>query len=192
MSLEQEGLRFDCVSLTGKTLQDLDFVDCQFHRCTLEQVVLRRCRFTDCAFFDCQIVHPTIEQSAMTGGAFARCTLVGVHWHDLLGGGYLRMLEALTDCRLKYNHFVELRLSRFDFSGNAVIGSLFADCDLAGSSFSGCRLDRTEFFRCDLQKADFREAVGYQVDLATSRLKEAQFSLPEAVNLLNSLGILIQ
>lgn len=33
-------------------------------------------------------------------------------------------------------------------------------------------------------KADFRDAIGYKVDILGSRLKDARFSLPEAVILL--------
>ena len=42
---------------------------------------------------------------------------------------------------------------------------------------------------CDLRKADFRDAAGYKVDILGSRLKDAKFSLPEAVNLLADLKI---
>ena len=42
---------------------------------------------------------------------------------------------------------------------------------------------------CDLRKADFRDATGYKVDILGSRLKDAKFSLPEAVNLLADLKI---
>ena len=38
-------------------------------------------------------------------------------------------------------------------------------------------------------KADFRDAIGYEVDILGSRLKDARFSLPEAVNLLADLKI---
>lgn len=38
-------------------------------------------------------------------------------------------------------------------------------------------------------KADFRDAIGYKVDILGSRLKDARFSLPEAVNLLADLKI---
>lgn len=50
-------------------------------------------------------------------------------------------------------------------------------------------LHETEFYRCDLRKADFRDAAGYKVDILGSRLKDAKFSLPEAVNLLADLKI---
>ena len=43
--------------------------------------------------------------------------------------------------------------------------------------------------QCDLRKADFRDATGYKVDILGSRMKDARFSLPEAVNLLADLKI---
>ena len=57
------------------------------------------------------------------------------------------------------------------------------------ANFKGVELHETEFYQCDLRKADFRDATGYKVDILGSRLKDAKFSLPEAVNLLADLKI---
>jgi hydroxymethylpyrimidine pyrophosphatase-like HAD family hydrolase len=57
------------------------------------------------------------------------------------------------------------------------------------ANFKGVELHETEFYQCDLRKADFRDAAGCRVDILGSRLKDAKFSLPEAVNLLADLKI---
>ena len=116
---------------------------------------------------------------------------MGVNWSNLLGGGYLIPIAALHDYQMKYNHFVEINFAKFDFSGNTILASLFADCNLSESRFLECQLDRTEFFRCNLTKADFRNAAGYVVDLQTNKLKDAKFSFPEVINLLQGTGIII-
>ena len=66
---------------------------------------------------------------------------------------------------------------------------MFAKCDLAGADFAHCDLQDTEFFQCDMRKADFTDAIGYKVDILGSKLQDAKFSLPEAVNLLSDLHI---
>jgi len=63
---------------------------------------------------------------------------------------------------------------------------MFAKCEMQMVNFMGTELHETEFYHCDLRKADFRDATGYKVDILGSRLKDAKFSLPEAVNLLAS------
>ena len=76
-------------------------------------------------------------------------------------------------------------------------GKLAAQCCHASLAFltdpigmgQGVELHETEFYQCDLRKADFRDAAGYKVDILGSRLKDAKFSLPEAVNLLADLRI---
>lgn len=40
-----------------------------------------------------------------------------------------------------------------------------------------------------MRKADFTDATGYKVDILGSKLQDAKFSLPEAVNLLSDLHI---
>ena len=64
---------------------------------------------------------------------------------------------------------------------------MFANYEMQMVNFMGTELHETEFYQCDLRKADFRDATGYKVDILGSRLKDAKFSLPEAVNLLADL-----
>ena len=83
-----------------------------------------------------------------------------------------------------------MNFNRFDFSdGNEIVASMFAKCEMQSANFKGVELHETEFYQCDLRKADFRDATGYKVDILGSRLKDARFSLPEAVNLLADLKI---
>ena len=63
---------------------------------------------------------------------------------------------------------------------------MFAKCEMQMVNFMGTELHETEFYQCDLRKADFRDATGY---ILGSRLTDAKFSLPEAVNLLADLKI---
>lgn len=85
-----------------------------------------------------------------------------------------------------------MNFNRFDFRGNCISETLFAECELCGASFYGCDLAKTEFFKCDLKKCDFRDAYGYKIDVLTNSLKGARFCYPEAANLLESLEIVIE
>ena len=49
----------------------------------------------------------------------------------------------------------------------------------------------TTFHQCNLTKSDFRNAKNYMIDLQTNNVKNAQFSLPEAMNLLQSFDIIL-
>ena len=122
---------------------------------------------------------------------FEDCRLNEIEWAPLMSNGaFPDPIHTLKECSLKYNTFTEMNFNRFDFSdGNEIVGSMFAKCEMQLANFKGVELHETEFYQCDLRKADFRDATGYKVDILGSRLKDAKFSLPEAVNLLADLKI---
>ena len=122
---------------------------------------------------------------------FEDCRLNEIEWAPLMSNGaFPDPIHTLKGCSLKYNTFTEMNFNRFDFSdGNEIVGSMFAKCEMQLVDFKGTELHETEFYQCDLRKADFRDAIGYKVDILGSRLKDARFSLPEAVNLLADLKI---
>ncbi len=188
---EENGL-FQNLDFTGEELLGVEFVDCSFENCTFEDCTVKSCSFTDCSFVDCRVSNVCFEHTTMGDSIFTHCYLNGINWNLLMfGGSYIIPIRRMEECELKYNHFLEMNFTRFNFSDNTITASLFADCNLTGSKFLNCKLDGTEFFRCDLSRADFRKAGGYVVDLPTNKLKGARFSFPEVVNLLNSIGIII-
>lgn len=191
--MERENEAFEDKDLVEDSLTGAEFVDCVFKNCTAENSILRGCSFTDCTFIGCTFVNLTPEHCNMSDSLFTDCRITGVSWGDYqFGGSYLLPIRRLEGCTLKYNNFVEMNLARCDFSGNTILFSMFADCNLTAAKFLKCNLDSTEFFRCNLTKADFRNASGYAVDLAESKLKGARFSYPDVVGLLNGLGIIIE
>ena len=62
---------------------------------------------------------------------------------------------------------------------------------LTEALFSSCSLNGTTYLDCDLRKANFKEAKGYLIDVTRNLIKGAQFSYPEALTLLDSLGIIV-
>ena len=66
-----------------------------------------------------------------------------------------------------------------DLSACDMVGSVLDDCDMAGATF-----DNT-----NIEKADLRTAINYTIDPNANRIKNAKFSLPEAVGLLYKFDI---
>lgn len=187
----QDNEFFENLNIQNERIIDIEFLDCTFENCNFENCVVRDCKFTDCKFVNCKIANLTTEHNTMMDSNFTRCYLIGVNWNTLFGGGYIMPINHLENCQLKYNNFVEMNFDKFDFSNNTITSSMFADCSLLDSKFIDCKLDNTEFFRCNLSKSDFRGALGYIIDITTNKLKDAKFSFPEVVNLLNGIGIII-
>lgn len=186
-----EGERFAGLSFTEETFEDCDFtdcvfMDCSFVKCALDHTTLNECRFVRCEVSGLRTAHSSVQLLD-----FEDCRLSEIDWAPLLSNGaFPDPIHTLSGSSLKYNTFTEMNFNRFDFSGqNELVGCMFAKCELQAANFQGTELHETEFFQCDLRKADFREAAGYKVDILGSRLKDARFSLPEAVNLLADLKI---
>jgi uncharacterized protein YjbI with pentapeptide repeats len=68
----------------------------------------------------------------------------------------------------------------------------FEGADLTRADFAEADLEMTRFSHCDLTEANFVRASNYQINAAENTLHQARFSLPEAVNLLYSLDIVVE
>ena len=191
MHIYKEYEIFQNISISDLCIENTVFEECRFEHCILENTTLRNCQFSSCVFTDCKITNPTITHTVMTLSEFIRCHLVGIDWASLLDGGFLIPIERLKACKLKYNNFLEINFTRFDFSDNFIDSSMFANCNLVQSNFTNCGFNGSEFFHCDLSKADFRDATDYIIDIETCQLSGAHFSFPEVVNLLKNTGIII-
>lgn len=188
-----EGETFRDLTISNQELGGLTLVDCDFTGCVFEGCKVSSCLFSECRFTDCRIIDPKLDYSEAKFTTLENCQLTGVNWGLLIpGNGFGEPVDKLVNCRMKYNFFTELDLRRFSFAGSALDGCTFADCKLTESDFSDCRLGGTEFFRCDLTGADFRKASGYRIDVLSCPVKRARFSLPEAADLLYSLGIKLE
>ncbi|MEK2646303.1 pentapeptide repeat-containing protein [Bdellovibrio sp. BCCA] len=68
----------------------------------------------------------------------------------------------------------------------------FSGANLQKSSFQSSLLTGASFANANLEKADFRNAKNYFIDPRFVKMKEAQFSFPEAIVLLQALGVLVE
>lgn len=178
--------------IENEVLQDKEFIDCEFKKCVFESCELNRCIFKNCKFTGCNIISLRVKDSQISLAEFSDCNLIGIPWYELISPKQiLEPISKLRDSYLKYNTFIKMDFVRFDFIGNTIQESVFDECNLRESSFKGCRLEGTQYTGCNLQKADFRDTSGYQIDIMTNKLTGARFSFPDAINLLNGLGIKI-
>ncbi len=185
-----EGERFEGLSFSGTSFEDCEFTDCVFVACNFFDCAIDCTTLTECRFVRCEINGLRSTNSSAQSLDFDCCRLQNIDWSPLLPtGAFAEPIHSFKSCSLKYNTFTDMNFNRFDFAGNQIIGSMFAKCQLLSANFSSVELHETEFYQCDLRKADFRDANGYKIDLLGSRLKDARFSLPEAINLLDDLKI---
>ena len=190
------GETFSKIERAGGELSGVLFEDCLFTGCRLTDALVHRCLFTGCRFESCKVVAPQFQGVQMLSCDFDHCDLSGVDWSALMDQRKLEMgflpFDSLRDCSLRHCVFFGLDLKGFDFSKADLSGAVFDGCNLKGASFSQCRLQGASFAQNDLSDGDFRGATEYFFSLEGNRVKNARFSLPEAVNLLAALGIVVE
>ena len=179
---------FEEQSICDCTYEECNFLNCVFDSCEFKHV-----KFYDCTFYNCRVRTPLIiHASYMKNCEFIDCQLIGIEWSMFQMSDYVLPVNRIENCLLKYNNFNKMNFRNFSFKSNDIEESLFVDCNLIDSNFQGCKLDDTEYIRCDLQGANFKNAEGYMVDVLSCKLKNAVFSMPDAMSLLSSLNIKIK
>ncbi len=148
--------------------RDKNFVECHFIGCNLSLTKIQRCRFQNVQFEECKLMGVSFcdVEPLLLELHFLRCGLKMCNFSDLALKG-----SSFIECQVFETHFSNTNLSKADFSGSDLRGSLF--------------------HHTNLQEANFVDAVNFQISPTTNKLKKAQFSVTEALSLLDEFGIIL-
>jgi len=100
-------------------------------------------------------------------------------------------LESIdfTGCVLNYASFFGLRMKKRKLVGCAALEVDFAEADFTDADCTGTDFQRSRFLHTNLTRADFTGARNYSISPLLNQIKQAKFSLPEAMSLLYNLEI---
>jgi fluoroquinolone resistance protein len=176
----------------GGEIMSSEFHDCVFVYCSLGQSILRHCRFVNCVFRDSDLSLVQVPGSKFTSTRFEKCKVVGVNWSaaDWPRTGLANPL-GFVDCALSHSTFIGLTLPGMEVRDCVALDVDFREADLSGANFAGTDLAQSLFSSTNLSRADFSRARNYRIDPGHNTLKQARFSLPEAMALLHSMDIVI-
>lgn len=178
--------------LYGENIEDIEFIDCKFENCVFEDCTLKNCIFNECRFINCSISSIKSESTGIRETEFVSCNIIGINMANFVSEGQIfEPIKSISDCFLKYCTFSGMNFVKYDFSGNIFNECIFDECNIRSGKFNGCNLKSTQYINSNLTKCDFRESTGYEIDINTNMLKDAKFSFPEVVSLLDSLEIKI-
>jgi uncharacterized protein YjbI with pentapeptide repeats len=169
-----------------------EFYDCVFLRCSLGESVFRNCRFVNCVFRECDLSLVRVPDSRFTSTRFENSRVVGVNWTEAdwpqagLGDPI-----GFFESAISHSTFMGLSLIDVEIRDCVAIDVDFREANLSRADFTGTDLSRSLFSSTDLSEADLSRARNYQIDPGQNRLKQARFSLPEAMSLLYSLDIVL-
>lgn len=164
-----EACAFATCSFSGADISKVQFLDCEFAGCNLSLVKLTNAVFSRVRFVDCKLTGLQFEQlvAGSLSVSFERCVL---------------QLASFVGLKLKQQKFAHCDLREVDFTEADLTGANFEGCDLAGAIFSGTVIER----------ADFRRADHYSIDPTRNQIKQAKFSAPAVLGLLDGLDIVIE
>lgn len=189
-------------------LTKAEFGSCKIRNCHSQRIDLSGTVFEDCTFINCDFSNATISGTRFVDCTFNSCKLLGWNWAK--AGIPLRI--ALTGCNCTEGNFFGVRLKKATLTKNNFTNADFGDTDfsysnLSGSDFSGARFLNaklmhtdfsegifagTRFLNANLSFADFRRAAAYAIDIRCNIVRQAHFSLPDAVGLLCGLDIVVE
>lgn len=168
------------------------FYDCNFFNCDFSESNLTHNRFTDCYFKDCNISTVNIQDTTFNNVQFEKCKIQNVNWTSA-SWPKIRISSPIEfiDCILDNSSFYGLNLLEARIENCHAHHVNFTETNCEYTSFIHSDLFGSIFHKTNLTKADFTNATSYQIDIFLNRIEGATFCLPEAVSLLDSLGVVI-
>ncbi len=155
---EAENLSLGSIDLKECSFSGCSFLDSRFQATGFDRVVFRDCDLTGCSFSECGLRQVTFLGCRMLGTNFSDCTLTGCRFED---------------CQGKYMGLVACTLKQ----------PVLSDCSMSGGSLSRSKLQRPSISRCDLTRCDFSGAELGSVDLSTSAIDGATWTISQLKNI---------
>jgi len=180
-------LRFTNLVHHAQKIDFREFYDCTFTNCTFHEVDFRGSRFINCTFESCDLSLAQMSRAVFRGTVFKNCRMIGIDWSESSSP----LMAGYFDCDLSYSSFAHLDYSKGKIIRCKAHEVYFWESNLSQTDFSETDFEDSQFKECDLSKADLSTARNYAISPNSNILKEARFSLPEAVSLLNHLGIVL-
>ena len=183
---------FKEVDLEHGELVSTEFYDCVFVRCSFVETVFRKCRFANCTFQECDLTLVQVPESRFSSTRFENSKVIGVNWTqaDWPTTGLANPVGFFKSA-ISHSTFLGLNLRAIKIIDCVAADVDFREADLSQADFGGTDLSNGMFVNTNLSEADFSRARNYRIDPGQNVLKQAKFSLPEAMSLLYSLDIVL-
>lgn len=180
------------ITMRAGRLIGAEFERCVFRRCRLEESQFAGCQFHECQFVDCDLSRVQVKGCRFHSVRFEGCKVAGVNWSDALLSPLATPALHFERCVVSYASFQALTLKGLVLRGCTAQETDFAGADLTEADLEGSDLVRARFHGTTLTGANLVGARGYQIDPTTNRVKGMRVALPEAVVLLEALGVVVE
>lgn len=179
---------FKSQNFSKQSLEGHTFTSCSFYSCDFSESILRNAKFCGCTLTNCNLSLPKLEGCRFQETQFIECKIVGAEFFKCEKTFFSPLFKK---CLLQYCNFSDLSMKQISFVKSKLQENYFTNTALNGADFTEVDLTETIFHNCDLSEADLSTATRYNIDPKTNKIKNAKFSLPEAVGLLRGFDIII-
>jgi uncharacterized protein YjbI with pentapeptide repeats len=163
----------------------INFTKCTFRSCDLSDFKFVGI-LDSCVFDECNLSLTSFQNAMLQGVMFVRSKLLGV---DFTNVNSLGLTIGFQESLLRSCNFNYLDLKKSTFTQCEIIETDFIGCNLKESNFTGTSFRSVTFHETNLTKANFTDAHDYKINPLTDQIKGAVFCLPDAISLLECMGI---
>ena len=180
---------FKNVDFSKEPLSIGEYEYCTFMGCDFSNSMLSSIRFLETEFVDCNFSNAVLGQTSFQTVIFKTCKMLGLQFDACDQFGFAASFDT---CQLDHSSFHGMKLNRSVFKNSQMEGVDFSGADLKGSKLFECNLLHAIFQDTNLEKADLRKSINYSIDPEQNRIKNAIFSLPEVIGLLDKYQIVVE
>lgn len=183
---------FTELKLHGQKIKYAEFEECTFKSCDFSQTTFLACRFIDCHFHNCNLSVVKLTDTKLGNVEFISSKLIGIDWtmcdwKSLLGDKQLSFYESILDG----SNFYGLNIDRIILKNSQVKDVDFRECSMKNGNFQGSDFHRSVFENTHLEYSNFNEAKNISLRICTNHFKETTMPHFEALNLLETQGIIL-
>ncbi len=184
---------FAGLSYDAAVVRERQFYECFFTNCSFCETKFQNCRFIDCTFEGCDLSSINLEGSTFRNTKFENSKLIGVDW-TIVSWPNLILASPIhfQECVVDFSIFLGLTLPDICFRECSIKDVEFSEADLTGGDFTKAILTKSRFNQSNFTGADFQNAREYSIDVTNNRISNARVSVPEAMSLLQGLGIRLE
>lgn len=184
----EENQTYNKIDFTNKPLvQEYDC--CTFTACNFENIKWNNITFIECVFINCNLSNVKINAASLKDVNFSNCKQLGVNFNDC---NPFLLHFSFTDCDLTLASFYQLEIKNTIFTNCNLTEVDFTETDLTNSSFNNCDLAKAIFENTNIEKANLSEALNFNINPATNKIKKAQFAKDNIEGLVSHLDIIIK
>jgi fluoroquinolone resistance protein len=179
--------KFSKLSFEKETIKSKYFEECEFDSCLFVDCQFENCKFISCKFNECILSAIIPFNSQFIDVTFTKSRAIGFDWTKA------QKIQGLVfdGCQINYSNFKLLKIPKIKIVNSEAKEVDFIETDLSNGDFKNTDFEKSRFFKTDLSEANFKGARNYFIDVKNNTLKKTHFSLPEALNLLDGLDIII-